>query len=73
MNLLIIWISLIIIIGFSKYNNFELIFTSLIMLYITYAYNIKIPTLLSLNYIILIGILPSSIIFYILYKCNEFL
>ena len=73
MNLLIIWISLIVIIGFSKYNNFELIFTSLIMLYITYAYNIKIPTLLSLNYIILIGILPSSIIFYILYKCNEFL
>ena len=73
MNLLIIWISLIVIIGFSKYNNFELIFTSLIMLYITYAYNIKIPTLLSLNYIILIGIVPSSIIFYILYKCNEFL
>ena len=73
MNLFLIWISFTIIISFTKLNNSRFIIVNLIMLYITYIYNVKKFTMLSLNNVILISFIPNSLVLYILYKCNKFL
>ena len=43
------------------------------MLYVTYLYNKKIPTKLTSKQTIILSFIPTSLIWYILYKCNDFL
>ena len=43
------------------------------MLYITYLYNQKISIKLTLKQAIVLNIIPTILIWYIFYKCNDFL
>ena len=73
MVLVSIWISFIIIVGISKSNNVKLFYLSLFMLYLTYLYNVKIPTKLALKQATLLTVPPTILLWYVLYKCNDFL
>ena len=73
MELIIIWSCIIITIGFLKFNNSKYILFSLIMLIVTYIYNILSLTIMSLKHAILLSIIPNSCIWYLAYVCNDFL
>jgi hypothetical protein len=73
MKLLFIWSIFTIIIGFSKLNTIEYILTSLIMLYATQFYNTFKPIKISIKKAITISCLPNVLLWYLAYKCNDFL
>jgi hypothetical protein len=75
MELLIIWASISIGIGYLKLNNAQYILISLAMLWLTYyIYNNKLnPTTMSLKNAILLSLIPNIYIWYLAYHCNDFL
>jgi hypothetical protein len=75
MELLIIWTSISIAIGFLKLSNIQYILLSLVMLFMTYyLYNeLNPPIKMSLRNGILLSIIPNTFICYLAYHCNNFL
>ena len=73
MGFFIIWVCITIAIGFLKFNSFQYILFSLIILVMTYIYNIIFPTKMSIKHAILFSVIPNSCLWYIAYKCNDFL
>ena len=73
MQLLIIWASISITIGFLKLNNTQYILLSLVMLFMTYYIYNELNITMSLKNAILLSIVPNTVIWYIAYKCNDFL
>jgi hypothetical protein len=73
MEFLILWVYITLAVGFLKLNNFQYILFSLIMLCITYIYNKISPVTMSLRHAILLSIIPNSCLWYLAYKCNDFL
>ena len=69
MELIIVWTSITITIGYLKFNNEQYIALSIMMFFVTYLN----PTTMSLKNGILISIIPNAFFWYLAYNCNNFL
>jgi hypothetical protein len=73
MSLIIIWIIFIIFIGFSTMDLPHYSLFSITMLYFTYIHNEIIPIKITPRAFIFSSAIPSGILWYIAYVCNDFL
>ena len=73
MEVFILWVVTTITLGLLRFNSFQYIMFSVYMLFTTYIYNVLFPTRMSIKHAILFSIIPNSILWYMAYKCNDFL
>jgi hypothetical protein len=73
MSLIVIWIIFIIFVGFSTMDLPHYSLFSLAMLYLTYIHDEIIPVRITPRIFIFFSAIPSGILWYIAYVCNDFL
>ncbi len=74
MNLIIIWVSFILLISFvEEFNYYSYILFSILMFIFTYVFNRFKPTVISLRIILLLFNIPITVFWYIAFVYNDFL